>query len=451
MEPLAPQRAPLRFVDGIPMVLAAPAPAPWPRRSRSAWAPGGAQAAWSDGRRTPSSEASLRSHSQMEAVQPSRSQQQLPSLSSTPDSSRTKEWEDPKKQEREREDGWDADFARGFHGGGSKLKTEFHSFPLTTNMVNKGLRVRLKIDAQKVGRCARSIRGKIVGQDGQPPAYEHLVGMRVQRLGAVPGDVYSRGTLRGIVATMHAQQNGPHAWVDKDPAAEDVALTRETTVEGMKVHLERQPHLGGKIMQLKSEGQWCLVDFPEQAISPSDFVQVEKSADPNWRETFKYLQEFTLSRAPAGPTWVECCHLKATALHGWVPLIQLCPRMDDLGLIENEAYMHYRGQSLVKMAQEHALVDNMGWVPLSELVEDYDEVRYLYRPDYGRALPPSRKAVLRAVPAECCGFKGHRRKSQRELDEEAQVLGGADRFATEMSSKFILYSPATRAWASSFK
>ena len=157
-----------------------------------------------------------------------------------------------------------------------------------------------------------------------------------------------------------------------------------------------------------------------------------------------------MSQSPSGPTWVECCNLKATALAGWVPLIQLSARTDDLGLIENDAYRHYRGQTLVKMAAEHALVDSMGWVPLSELAEDCNEVRYLYRPDYGISLPPSRKAVLRAVPAECCGFRGHRRKSQRELDDEKEVLG-ADRFMTEMSSKFKLYSPASRAWASSFK
>eukprot|EP01046_Picozoa_sp_COSAG06_P063026 COSAG06_NODE_14461_length_1139_cov_4.925118_2_plen_106_part_00 len=51
---------------------------------------------------------------------------------------------------------------------------------------------------------------------------------------------------------------------------------------------------------------------------------------------------------------------------------------------------------------------------------------------------------------ECCGFRGHRRKSQRELDKEKEVAGGAERFVTESSSNYTLYSPATRAWASSW-
>jgi hypothetical protein len=463
MEPLSPQRAPLlRFVDGVPMVLASANKTAIPRPgSRGSWAPQHVpQAAWSGLQDSAAGPSSPQPPPQpprqppqpqlQPQLQPQQSEPELPSLTRAPAVVQSKEWIDPKKKEREREDSWDPEFSRGFSGGGSKLKTQFHSFPLTAAMVNKGLRVRLKADAQKLGRCTRSIRGKVGGDDGKPPTYEHLAGMRVQRLGARYGDVYSRGTLRGLVASMHAQQNGPHAWVDKDPAAEDAPLTPESTVEGMTVHLERDPAKGGKIMMLQNEGRWCLVDFPQQSLLPGDFEEVERGEDPTWAQTFKYLKDFTMDQEPTGPTWVECCHLKATPLAGWVPLIQLTARTDELGLVANDAFKHYRGQTLVKTAAEHALVDSMGWVPLSELTEDYNEVRYLYRPDYGRSLPPSRKAVLRAVPAECCGFRGHRRKSQRELDKEKEVAGGAERFVTESSSNYTLYSPATRAWATSW-
>ena len=456
MEPPLSPLKPIRFVDGVPMA-DAPTPSPtWPesRSSTAQWAAHVPQAAWySEGepahqqlpvpalQRTPSrSSPSLRAESS------------LPSLGSSSAASRAepKERIDPKKKQTQRENGWDPEFTRGFSGGGSKLKTQFHSFPLSAGMVNKGLRVRLKADAQKLGRCTRTVRGAIGGRDGTPPSYEHLAGMRVQRMGAVYGDAYSRGTLRGIVAPMHAAQNGPHAWVDKDPGAEDTVLTSDTTVEGMKVHLDREPEKGGKIMKLEKDGQWCLVDFPTQSILPGDFNEIERSEDPTWRETFSYLKDFTLAQEPVGPTWVECIHLRATPLVGWVPLIQLAPRGDEMGLVENDAYKHYRAQSLVKMAEDHAHVDSMGWVPLSELAEDYNEVRYLYRPDYGRAFAPSRKAVLRAVPAECCGFRGHVRKTQKELDEETQVTGGGAMYSTEAMHQFRIYEPREQAWARSW-
>ena len=465
----------IRFVDGVPMMAAAPpSPTlsrPGSRGSTAQWAAHVPQAAWyRDGEQQPpqqlppavssagmSAQHSVGGSGGQRTPPPGspslRAESSLPSMGSSSGArSRVepKERIDPKKKQTERENGWDLEFTRGFSGGGSKLKTKFHSFPLTAATVNKGLRVRLKADAQKLGRCTRIVRGAIGGRHGTPPQFVHLVGMRVQRMGAVYGDAYSHGTLRGIVAPMHAAQNGPHAWVDKDPAAEDLVLTTDRTVEGMRVHLEREPEKGGKIMKLEKGGQWCLVDFPAQATLPGDFDEVERSEDPTWRETFKSLKDFTLAQDPVGPTWVECIHLKATALAGWVPLIRLAPRSDEMGLVENDAYKHYRGQSLVKTAEDHVHVDSMGWVPLSELAEDYNEVRYLYRPDYGRAFAPSRKALLQANTAECCGFRGHVRKTPKELEEESQVMGGGAMYASETRQQFRQYEPREQAWARSW-
>ena len=359
---------------------------------------------------------------------------------------------DKKKAEMALENGWDVEFGRGFLGGGSKLKTQYHTFPLAMAKIDRGLKVRLIEDPRKVGRCTKHIRAPATKPGSPAVSYEHMEGMAVQRMGAATGDAYSRGTLRGLVITMHAQQGGPHAFVDPDPnAVPDMALAPEDVALGMKVHMTIKPQMGGKVLKTMNDGAWVLVEFPQASMAEMDELGMEKerSEDPTWAETEEYLSEFQQSIKYNGPSWVACTGLTATPLAGWVPLIQLTPGTDELGSLLDEKYGHYRDRNLVRLAALHAHVNTLGWVPMTELSEDYEDMRMLYRPDYGRSLAPSRKALLRADPSECCGFRGHKARSEREIEEEMAVAGGAEAFSTE-SMNYKLYSPASRIWATAF-